>query len=130
VDAKATGRADGTYDAVVSNSIVHHIPEPAVVLREMWRLVRRGGALFVRDLERPADAIRVTELAATYAPIPAGESEEARAMHARQHTLLAASLHAALTADEVRAMVARLGIPGSAVRKTSDRHWTLACVKP
>jgi 2-polyprenyl-3-methyl-5-hydroxy-6-metoxy-1,4-benzoquinol methylase len=130
VDAKATGRADGAYDAVVSNSIVHHIPEPAMVLREMWRLVRRGGALFVRDLERPADAGRVTELATTYAPVPAGEPQGVRAMHERQHALLAASLHAALTSDEVRAIVAPLGIPGSAVRTTSDRHWTLACVKP
>jgi len=128
VDAKATGHDDGTYDAVVSNSIVHHIPEPAMVFREMWRLVRRGGALFVRDLERPADAGRVTELARTYAPISAGDPE-VRALHERQHALLAASLHAALTAEEVRAMVAPLGIPASAVRTTSDRHWTLACVK-
>jgi 2-polyprenyl-3-methyl-5-hydroxy-6-metoxy-1,4-benzoquinol methylase len=129
VDAKATGRADGAYDAVVSNSIVHHIPEPAVVLREMARLVRRGGALFVRDLERPADAGRVSELATTYSPVPAGEPE-VRAMYERQQALLAASLHAALTADEVRAMVAPLGIPASAVRTTSDRHWTLAWVRP
>ena len=36
----------------------------------------------------------------------------------------------ALTADEVRKAVADLGVPSSAVRTTSDRHWTLACVKP
>jgi hypothetical protein len=51
-------------------------------------------------------------------------------MHQRQRALFEASLLAALTADEVRGMVAPLGIPGDAVRSTSDRHWTLARVKP
>jgi len=129
VDAKATGWPDGAFDAVLSNSIVHHIPEPAGVLREMWRLVRKGGALFVRDLERPGSAARVSELVETYAPIPEA-SAEVRAMHERQRALFAASLHAALTSDEVRAMVQSLGMPGTAVSTTSDRHWTLACAKP
>lgn len=129
VDAKATPWADGAFDAVMSNSIVHHIPEPRHVLAEVWRLVRPGGVLFVRDLERPADAARVAELVSTYAPVP-DAGPEVRSMHERQRALFEASLLAALTADEVRTMVAPLGIPGDAVRSTSDRHWTLACVKP
>jgi ubiquinone/menaquinone biosynthesis C-methylase UbiE len=129
VDAKATPWGDGSFDAVMSNSIVHHIPEPQQVLAEVWRLVRPGGALFVRDLERPANAARVAELVSTYAPIP-DAAPEVRSMHQRQRALFEASLLAALAADEVRAMVAPLGIPGDAVRSTSDRHWTLARVKP
>jgi ubiquinone/menaquinone biosynthesis C-methylase UbiE len=128
-DAKGTGRQDGAFDAVMSNSIVHHIPEPRTALGEMARLVGSGGLLFVRDLERPATAARVAELVASYAPVPDGP-EEVRAMHERQRDLFAASLHAALTLDEVRAVVAPLGIPASAVRTTSDRHWTLAYGKP
>jgi 2-polyprenyl-3-methyl-5-hydroxy-6-metoxy-1,4-benzoquinol methylase len=128
-DAKATGKPDATYDAVLSNSIVHHIPEPASVLREMWRLVRPGGVLFVRDLERPESAARVTELVRTYALIPEAGAD-VRAMYERQRALLEASLHAALTSDELRAMVEPLGIPPTEVRTTSDRHWTLASVKP
>ncbi|HEY3816704.1 MAG TPA: class I SAM-dependent methyltransferase [Polyangiaceae bacterium] len=128
MDAKATPWADGAFDAVMSNSIVHHIPEPRQVLAEVWRLVRPGGVLFVRDLERPADAARVAELVSHYAPVP--EAPEVRAMHERQRALFEASLLAALTADEVRTLVAPLGIPGDAVRSTSDRHWTLARVKP
>ena len=128
-DAKATGSPDGAYDAVLSNSIVHHIPEPATVLGEMWRLVRPGGALFVRDLERPESEAKVASLVETYAPIP-DASAPIRAMHERQRALLAASLRAALTSDEIRAMVQLLGIPAAAVRTTSDRHWTLACVRP
>ena len=38
VDAKATPWPDGAFDGVLSNSIVHHIPEPGRVLAEVWRL--------------------------------------------------------------------------------------------
>jgi ubiquinone/menaquinone biosynthesis C-methylase UbiE len=129
VDAKATPWPPATFDAVLSNSIVHHIPRPPAVLAEMWRLVRSGGLLFVRDLERPAEAARLTALVETYAPLP-DAAPAVRAMHQRQRALFEASLHAALTVGEVRAMVGPLGIPAEAMKTTSDRHWTLACVKP
>jgi 2-polyprenyl-3-methyl-5-hydroxy-6-metoxy-1,4-benzoquinol methylase len=129
MDAKASPWPAGTFDVVMSNSIVHHIPEPRDVLAEAWRLVKRGGMLFVRDLERPASSARVAELVARYATVPEGPPE-VRAMHGRQRGLFEASLRAALTAHEVRLIVEPLGIATDAVRTTSDRHWTLACVKP
>jgi ubiquinone/menaquinone biosynthesis C-methylase UbiE len=129
VDAKATRWAGASFDAVLSNSIVHHIPQPQRVLAEMWRLVHPAGLLFVRDLERPVEAPRVVALVEAYAPLP-DAPPPVRAMHQRQRALFEASLHAALTVDEVRAMVVPLGIPAQAVQTTSDRHWTLACVKP
>ncbi|HEY1696453.1 MAG TPA: class I SAM-dependent methyltransferase [Polyangiaceae bacterium] len=129
VDAKKGPWPPGTFDVVMSNSIVHHIPEPAEMLGEAWRLVKAGGRLFVRDLERPATDARVAELVAAYAPIPDGPPD-LRAMHLRQRGLLEASLRAALTADEVRALVGALGIPAASVATTSDRHWTLSCEKP
>ena len=133
LDAKATAWPDGAFDAVISNSLVHHIPDPRAVFAEMWRLVADGGVLFVRDLARPADAAQVESLADRYASAPDGDPSSADAettqMHARQRALFVASLHASLTIDEVRALVAPLGVPGGAVRMTSDRHWTLACVR-
>ena len=45
--------ADASFDAVMSNSIVHHIPKPDDALAEMLRVLRPGGFLFVRDLLRP-----------------------------------------------------------------------------
>ncbi len=56
-DCKALRFADGSFDAVMSNSIIHHLPEPVGPLVEMARVVRRGGLLFLRDLLRP-DSIR------------------------------------------------------------------------
>lgn len=133
MDAKATTWSAGTFDTVISNSLVHHIPDPRAVFEEMWRLVAGGGVLFVRDLARPTDAVQVETLAERYASAPEGHGSspdrETRMMHARQRALFVASLHASLTVDEVRAMIAPLGVPGDAVRMTSDRHWTLAHVR-
>jgi ubiquinone/menaquinone biosynthesis C-methylase UbiE len=113
-DAKKMPFADGSFAAIISNSIVHHIPEPFEVLREMCRVVAAGGALFVRDLLRPQDDAAVEQLVRTYA----GDA------NAHQQKMFEDSLRAALTLDEVRAMVARLGFDPETVRQNSDRHWT------
>ena len=60
-DAKALlGRrsAQGVFEGVISNTIVHHIPDPVPALETMARLVAPGGTLMVRDLARPALARR------------------------------------------------------------------------
>jgi ubiquinone/menaquinone biosynthesis C-methylase UbiE len=122
IDAKALPFAAGEFEAVVSNSIVHHIPEPGHALGEMIRVAER--IVFVRDLVRPESDAEVKRLVALHG----GATVDAE-RHARQIALLDASLRAALTLDEVRAMVAPFGIPASCVEQTSDRHWTLAYVK-
>lgn len=129
-DAKKAGWPEGAFDTVMSNSIVHHIPDPRDVLGVMWRLTRRGGVLFVRDLARPESDGRVRALVTTYAAVPSNLAPDARAMHERQRDLFEASLRAALTTEEVQAMAAPLGIDAGSVRMTSDRHWTLCCRKP
>jgi ubiquinone/menaquinone biosynthesis C-methylase UbiE len=129
-DAKATGYPNEAFEAVVSNSIVHHIPEPQAALAEMWRVLRPGGVLFVRDLARPADTSVLDRLVDTYASLPDEDSTPDMDRHRRQRELFEASLHASLAVDEVRAMVLPLGIPADAVKLTSDRHWTLVARKP
>lgn len=118
IDAKRLPYADDRFAAVMSNSIVHHIPEPVDVLAAACRVVRPGGLLFIRDLLRPPDDAAVRQLVDTYA---AGANE-----HQRQ--LFEASLRAALSLEEVRDLVSRLGHQPDQVRRTSDRHWTWAIV--
>jgi ubiquinone/menaquinone biosynthesis C-methylase UbiE len=113
-DAKALPYADGSFGAVISNSIVHHIPEPARVLAEMVRVAAAGGTLFIRDLLRPADDAMVRHLVATYAG-PA---------NAHQKQMFEDSLRAALTLAEIQGLVGGLGYDPSQVRQTTDRHWT------
>ena len=120
VDAKCLPLDDGVYTAVMSNSIVHHIPEPLSVLVEMLRVLRPGGVLFVRDLLRPDDETQLETLVRLYA----GEASE----HGQR--MFRESLHAALTLAEVRTMVESLGHVPADVTQTSDRHWTWTCIEP
>ena len=113
-DAKHMPFPDAMFTAVLSNSIVHHIPEPGAVLAEMARVVRPGGMLFVRDLKRPAGREKLEQLVGMYT---AGAN-------AHQRQMFAESLHAALTLDEIRGLVAMLGFTPETVQQTSDRHWT------
>jgi ubiquinone/menaquinone biosynthesis C-methylase UbiE len=119
-DAKALPYPDGTYGAAISNSIVHHIPEPERVLAEILRVLARGGTLFVRDLLRPADEATLQHLVGRYAG----------GANAHQQQMFADSLRAALTLVEVRQMVAKLDCPPTSVQQTSDRHWTWQVKKP
>jgi ubiquinone/menaquinone biosynthesis C-methylase UbiE len=116
IDAKRMPFADRTFDVVMSNSIVHHIPEPFAVFTEMVRVVKPHGLLFVRDLLRPEDDKTLRSLVQQYAG----------AANAHQQQMFADSLHAALTLDEVQTMVTRLGYAATTVTQTSDRHWTWA----
>jgi ubiquinone/menaquinone biosynthesis C-methylase UbiE len=120
VDAKEMAYTTGTFSAAISNSIVHHIPEPACVLAEMVRVVRPAGLLFVRDLLRPANEKDLQRLVAAYA----GQENE------HQQQMFADSLHAALSLPEVRERIVALQFDPAGVRQTSDRHWTWVAKKP
>jgi ubiquinone/menaquinone biosynthesis C-methylase UbiE len=120
VDAKTLPFADGAFQAVISNSIVHHIPEPATVLAEMVRVAAPGATLFVRDLLRPDDDAALRRLVATYA----GDA------NSHQQKMFGESLHAALSLAEIRTLVMSLGYNAETVRQTTDRHWTLCARKP
>ncbi len=120
VDAKQLPHGDNRFAAVISNSIVHHVPEPLAVLREAVRVASPGALLFFRDLLRPGDLETLRGLVQTYA----GTANE------HQQKMFADSLHAALTVDEMRELVSQLGFPPESVQATSDRHWTWVSRKP
>jgi ubiquinone/menaquinone biosynthesis C-methylase UbiE len=113
-DAKHMPFPDATFAGVISNSIVHHIPEPGQVLQEMVRVVRPGGILFVRDLVRPDNEMVLKKLVATYT----------EGANAHQQQMFEDSLRAALTLEEIRMLVRRFDIAPETVQQTSDRHWT------
>ncbi len=118
-DAKGFQYPDGHFGAVISNSIIHHIPDPSRCFAEMHRVCAVNGTVFVRDLLRPPSATILDRLVNTYA---AGANEH-------QRRLFGESLHAALTLDEVRNFVGQIGYPPETVQQTSDRHWTWADVR-
>jgi len=113
-DAKHLQYPNGHFGAVISNSIIHHIADPSLCFAEMHRVCSLGGFLFIRDLLRPFGEIDLARIVDVYA---AGANDHQRRMFAD-------SLRAALTLDEVRGHVARLGYAAQTVQQTSDRHWT------
>lgn len=119
LDAKQLPFPDRSFGTVMSNSIVHHIPEPRAVLAEAVRVAAPEGLLFFRDLLRPDSKEQVQQLVEQYA----GEADE------RQRALFEASLHAALDLAEIRQLVEELGFPPESVQATSDRHWTWSARK-
>jgi ubiquinone/menaquinone biosynthesis C-methylase UbiE len=119
-DAKQLPFDDAAFDVVISNSIIHHIPEPLSAIAEAIRVTVPGGLLFHRDLARPLDESALQVLVNTYA-------NEATPY---QRRLFDESLHAALTAEEIADLVATFGFARDTVRMTSDRHWTWVASRP
>lgn len=120
VDAKSMHYSSGRFRAAISNSIIHHISDPAQVVAEIDRVTAPGGLVFVRDLLRPADLATLEQLVDAHTT----------GANAHQRRLFADSLHAALTLDEMRELVAPLGYDRTSVAQTSNRHWTWSARKP
>ena len=99
---------DRTFDLVVSNSLMHHLPDPVPVLDEIARVLARGGALFIRDLRRPSPRL-----------IEAHIREHGRFYKGTMLRLFADSVRAAFTESEMRKVVerSRLADAGARVRR-------------
>ncbi|MEE9391075.1 MAG: class I SAM-dependent methyltransferase [Planctomycetota bacterium] len=114
-DGKSLGFPDGHFDAVVNNTVLHHIPDPLPFLAECWRVLRPGGVLLIRDLFRPqnpeAALALVDEHAAQDSPM--------------QRELFRASLHAALTPKELDEAARGAKIEDFEITIDSDRHMSL-----
>lgn len=119
VDAKDLPAGE-QYPVVISNSIVHHIPEPRSVFEQMWNVLLPGGGWFIRDLLRPDSAVELDRLVELHAG----------GANPHQQQMFRDSLHAALSLEELRELLNSLGLPTDGLRQTTDRHWTLSGWKP
>ncbi len=110
-DAKATGLPAGSFDVVFSNSILHHLADPAMLWAEIRRLGRPGALVFLRDLARPRNEKLARELVHHYAmhESPLLQQEFRR------------SLLAAFTPGEVRQQLEQAGL-ALKVEMVTDRH--------
>jgi ubiquinone/menaquinone biosynthesis C-methylase UbiE len=117
-DAKNLPFASGSVGLVVSNSLIHHIPDPSRVFTEVARITQNSQSqprVLIRDLLRPETEARLAEIAAKYS---GGWSP-------LQMRLYKDSLHAALSLEEVRAYASDAGLQGVCVEQITDRHWSL-----
>jgi ubiquinone/menaquinone biosynthesis C-methylase UbiE len=109
----AAPRGAAVFDAIVSNSLLHHLPDPDVLWTTVRRIGRPGAAVMVMDLARPASREHAAGIVAQYA---ADEPEVLREDFYN-------SLLAAFEPAEVEAQLARAGLAGFTVGMVSDRHW-------
>lgn len=48
---------DGEADTIIASMVLHHIPEPALALREARRVLKKGGYLIISDLMHHSEEI-------------------------------------------------------------------------
>ena len=103
----------GGYSAVVSNSLLHHLHDPAVLWQSVRQLGASGACVYIKDLRRPASAAAAEALRQLYlADAPA----------VLQHDYLA-SLHAAFTPEEVGQQLQEAGLANQLqVAAVDDRY--------
>lgn len=99
------------YDAVISNSLLHHLHEPAALWATIAQCAAPDAPVFIMDLRRPngiAEVDRLVDVHAADEPVILRRD-------------FRASLCAAFTAEEVRDQLRASGL-SLHVRVVSDRH--------
>ena len=101
------------YDAVVSNSLLHHLPDPMTLWRAVRELVRPDGYVQIMDLHRPDSIARARWLVDQHAKdAPAVLRED-----------FYNSLLASWTIEEVRDQFEAAGLGELRLTRPTERHW-------
>ena len=107
-----------TFDAIISNSILHHLPNPNVLWEEIKKLGKSGSAVFVMDLLRPDSPAKAKEIVKQYS--------------GNEHPVLKEdfynSLLAAFTLDEIKEQLKKANLTNLNAETISDRHWLVTGV--
>ena len=101
-----------SFDALFSNSLLHHFADPVVMWRTAARCVKAGSPVLIVDLVRPADHETAVQLVKEYA-------QGAPPVLERDFT---ASLYAAYTVEEVRQQLITAGLAHFKVEQVDVLH--------
>ena len=102
-------------DAIVSNSLLHHVPNPLQFWNCLRRLAKPGAPVLVTDLLRPESPEAAQAIVDRYA---AGEPDILRRDFYN-------SLLAAFSEDEVGSQLARMNLTRLLIDVIDDRHWVV-----
>lgn len=103
------------FDAVLSNSLLHHLSNPLQFWHKLRQLVKPGSPVLVMDLLRPDSPEQAQAIVDRYA---AGAPAVLRRDFFN-------SLLAAFTEDEVTTQLARLNLTRLLIDVIDDRHWVV-----
>ena len=102
-------------DAVISNSLVHHIPNPLQFWFSLPKVAKPGAPVLVMDLLRPDSAEAAQAIVDQYAA-----TEPAILRRDFYNSLLAA-----FTEDEVAGQLATMNLTRLLIDVPDDRHWVV-----
>jgi ubiquinone/menaquinone biosynthesis C-methylase UbiE len=109
-----------TYDTVISNSLLHHLPDASILWDAVRDHAKRGAPVFVMDLARPDSVETARALVEEYA------RDEPEVLQRDFYN----SLLAAFEVDEIRAQLEDVKLGMFSVETISDRHVVIAGVAP
>ncbi|MHB1324861.1 MAG: class I SAM-dependent methyltransferase [Thermoleophilia bacterium] len=101
-----------SYDIVISNSLLHHLANPAILWEAINAQAAPGAPVFIMDLARPQNQEEADYLVDVYMP---GEPEILRRDFFN-------SLLASFTVEEVRDQLCQAGLDYFSLEPASDRH--------
>lgn len=102
-------------DAVVSNSLLHHLPNPLQFWHKLRMLVKPGSPVLIMDLLRPESPEAAQALVEQYA---ANEPDVLRRDFYN-------SLLASFTEDEIGTQLAQMNLTRLLIDVPDDRHWVV-----
>jgi len=105
----------GQADAAVSNSLLHHVPNPLQFWHKLRQLVKPGSPVLVMDLLRAESPEAAQAIVDQYA---ADEPEILRRDFYN-------SLLAAFTEDEIGSQLAQMNLTRLLIDVIDDRHWVV-----
>lgn len=102
-------------DAVISNSLFHHLPNPLQFWQKLRQLVKPGAPVLVMDLLRPDSPEAAQAIVDQYA------ADEPDILRRDFYN----SLLAAFTEDEIGSQLARMNLTRLLIDIPDDRHWVV-----
>ena len=103
----------GGYDAVISNSLLHHLPQPETLWNAVAMAASPGAPVLVMDLLRPVSRQAAEDLVREHAA-------DAPMLLVRDFMN---SLLAAYRPEEVAQQLYACGLETLSIEAVSDRHW-------
>lgn len=113
-DAKSLSFEDQTFDSVFCHNMLHHLPEPIKMVKEMVRVAKRDGSIIIRDLKRHSRL--VTELHVNILGLPYNKLMKKEYRD---------SILAALSENEWKDLFYTINISGARLTKQFITHLTI-----
>jgi SAM-dependent methyltransferase len=112
-DVRHTGLPEKSFDVIMCNRVLHHMPEPMPLWNEIKRLAKPGALVLLRDLIRPESEEAAHSIVQSDA---AGQSEILQKGWF-------VSLLAAFEFDEVEKQLDAAGLSSLQTRRLGDRYF-------